>query len=278
MHEPAAGERATFWRDPALGDLELLHATYVRHTFAPHAHEGFAIGVIERGAERFAYRRAAHIAPAGSVVVVNPGEIHTGEAALPDGWRYRMLYPAAEMLQAAAGAVAGRQRGIPFFPAPVVDDPALAAMLIRLHRALAEGVTPLEREARLMWTLAQLVARHADDRPLWSPTPVVPAAVERARDYLHAHAATSVTLRELADYAGLSPFHLLRTFHATVGTAPHAYLTQLRVAQAKTLLRAGLAIAAVAVRTGFTDQSHLTRHFKRIVGVAPGQYARATLG
>lgn len=275
MREPATDETATFWRDPALGDLELLHATYVRHTFAPHAHDGFAIGVIEQGAERFAYRHAAHTAPAGTVVVINPGEIHTGEAALPGGWRYRMLYPAAAMLQAAAGNVAGRPRAIPFFPAPVIVDPALAAMLARLHCALTEGVTPLEREARLLWALAQLVARHADDRPPWQPAPAVPTAVERARDYLHAHYAAPVTLRELADHAGLSPFHLLRTFHATVGIAPHAYLMQLRVARAKPLLRAGLAIAAVAARTGFTDQSHLTRHFKRIVGVAPGHYVRA---
>jgi AraC-like DNA-binding protein len=275
MCERVSHEQATFWRDPALRNLELLHAHYITHTFAPHTHEEFAIGVIERGAERFAYRHATHVAPAGTIVVINPGEVHTGEAALTDGWSYRMLYPAASLLGDAAGHLAGRPHAIPFFPAPIIDDPPLAGMIQRLHAALQAGVAPLERESRLVWVLAQLVARHAAERPLWQPAPAVPEAVQRARDYLHAHAADAVTLAELAAHAGISPFHLLRTFHAAVGMAPHAYLTQVRVAQAKALLRGGQSVAQVAALTGFPDQSHLTRHFKRSVGVAPGRFARA---
>ena len=58
-------ERAKFWLDRRLGNLELLDATYVTHSFSRHAHEGFAIGVIEEGAERFYYRGAEHVAPGG---------------------------------------------------------------------------------------------------------------------------------------------------------------------------------------------------------------------
>jgi len=53
----SAHEHIKFWHDATLGNLELLHATYVTHTFAPHTHEGYVIGVIEQGAEQFAYRR-----------------------------------------------------------------------------------------------------------------------------------------------------------------------------------------------------------------------------
>src|SRR5579883_2616325 len=101
MRDQAEREQVNFWRDPALRDLELLHAHYVTHTFAPHTHEEYAIGVIERGAERFMYRHTQHTAPAGSVVVINPGEVHTGEAVLASGWSYRMLYPAASLLHDA---------------------------------------------------------------------------------------------------------------------------------------------------------------------------------
>jgi len=52
----SAHEHIKFWHDATLGNLELLHATYVTHTFAPHTHEGYVIGVIEQGAEQFAYR------------------------------------------------------------------------------------------------------------------------------------------------------------------------------------------------------------------------------
>ncbi|MGE5598408.1 MAG: AraC family ligand binding domain-containing protein, partial [Bacteroidota bacterium] len=94
-------ERAKFWRDTTLGGLELLRASYITHAFAPHTHEGFAIGVIEAGAEGFSYRRSYHVAPAGTMVVINPGERHTGEAAARTGWTYRMLYPEARLLQRA---------------------------------------------------------------------------------------------------------------------------------------------------------------------------------
>ncbi|MGZ3601758.1 MAG: AraC family ligand binding domain-containing protein [Ktedonobacterales bacterium] len=271
-----AEEIATFWRDPALHNLELLHAHYVTHSFAPHSHEGFAIGVIERGVERFAYRRANHIAPAGSIVVINPGEMHTGSALLPDGWSYRMLYPEAHVLQAVASEMSGRPRDIPFFAEAVIEDPALADAILQAHALLETPSTPLERESRLLPVLARLIERHADDHPLrpqWQRMQPS-SAVWSVRDYLAEHYAKAVTLDELASLAGLSPFHLLRAFSAAVGMPPHAYLTQVRVRRSKALLAAGLPIAEVAALTGFVDQSHLTRHFKRIVGVAPGQYAR----
>lgn len=71
----SAHEHIKFWHDATLNNLELLHATYVTHTFAPHTHEGYVIGVIEQGAEQFAYRRSQHVAPAGSIVFINPGEM-----------------------------------------------------------------------------------------------------------------------------------------------------------------------------------------------------------
>lgn len=85
-----------------------------------------------------------------------------------------------------------------------------------------------------------------------------------------------MTLAELARLAGLSAFHLCRVFRQSVGMPPHAYQTQLRVRQAKALLRAGQPIVSAAIAAGFYDQAHLTRHFKRIVGVPPGRYLESS--
>ncbi len=267
-------EQAIFSREPALRDLELLHATYVTHAFAPHTHEGFAIGVILEGAERFDYRHGSHTAEAGLLVVINPGEVHTGSAAYRGGWRYRMLYPDARLLQDAAYALVEGPRDIPFFPRPVIQDPALAQSLVALHIALAEQASALERDSRFLWTLAQLITRHADARPAVRVTPVEHGRMRMVERYLDEHFAEQVTLDDLARFASMSPFHLLRMFRDAVGLPPHAYLTQLRVRHAKALLTRGASIADVARWTGFADQSHLTRHFKRIVGVPPGRYAQ----
>ncbi len=271
-----AQERATFWRVPALENLELLKATFVTHAFAPHTHEGFAIGVLVRGAERFTYRRQTYVAPLGSIVVINPGEIHTGEAAGEEGWSYRMLYPEADLLRRAASQMVGREREVPFFSAPVIHDSATASALLDLHQRLEHSDSTLERQSSLLWALAQLIARHADDRPVPRLMHAEQKSVDRVRDYLEERYAENVTLDDLARFVNLSPYHLLRLFRQQTGLPPHAYLTQVRVRRARSLLRAGVPIAETALQVGFTDQSHLSRHFKRTVGVPPGQYARAS--
>lgn len=273
--EPAnVGKRewVKFWRDPDLGQLELLHATFVTHAFGRHTHDTFAIGVIEAGAQTFRYRGADHTPAAGDIVLLNPGEVHTGQAANPGGYVYRMLYPDPEYLRVVAEDISGKASDVPFFPYPVVPDESLAALIRDLHMVLGGSAPRLEREVRLRMALAALIRRHADDRPPPRPFGEEPQAVAWARELLEAHADQDVSLSQLAMETGLSPFHLTRVFHKAVGMPPHAYLDQVRVARAKQLLASGLPIAQVAAEAGFADQSHLTRRFKRLVGATPGQY------
>ncbi|MGF1516658.1 MAG: AraC family ligand binding domain-containing protein [Nodosilinea sp.] len=264
-------ETVKFWQVPEADDLELLRATYIRHSFARHTHDTFAVGVIQQGTEVFAYRGATHGAPKGSVVLINPGEPHTGHAADASGWTYRMLYPAVSLLQrsiaetrAGAGAI--------YFPEPVVQDPTLRDWLLRSHQVLEHQAPRLEQDSRLLWTFAQLIARHADHRPPWRSLGHETRSIAQAREYLEAHYSENPTLEELAAIAHLSPFYFLRVFRQQVGLPPHGYLNQVRLRQAKRLLGQGGAIATVAHLTGFADQSHLTRQFKRTWGVTPGQY------
>lgn len=266
-------ERAIYWRATDLGNLDLLRATFVKHVYARHTHEGFALGVIERGAEAFRYRGASHRAPAGSVVLINPDEAHTGQAAEATGWSYSMFYPEAELLRKVASELAGRECAVPYFPEPVVADPPLAGLLRRLHLLLERSDATLERESQLFAICAYLLVRHAAERPERRAVKGEPGRVALVRSYMEAHLEDNVNLDELARLTNLSPFHLLRVFQHETGLPPHAYLTQLRVGRAKHLLAAGMPIPQVAQVTGFTDQSHLTRHFKRLVGVTPGQYA-----
>lgn len=272
---PSERERAFFWRAADLGDMEMLRATYITHAFTRHTHDTFAIGVIERGAEAFSYRHANHTAPAGHIVLINPGEVHTGSSATSAGWAYRMLYPSGDLLRRASSELAGYDQGIPYFTAAVARDDALASLLHTLHVTLERSASALERESLLLTTFAHLLLRHAELRPHPHPIGAERSAVALARDYIQAHYADNVTLDQLSAIASLSPFHFLRVFQREIGLPPHAYLTQARLARAKALLSLGLPIPQVAVETGFVDQSHLTRHFKRLVGVTPGQYVSA---
>ena len=124
----AAQENVKFWRDLDLDNLELLWATYVTHTFSPHLHEGFAIGVVQQGATATDYRREHYDIPAGTIIVINPGELHTGHAASEQGWTYRMFYPKANQLKQIASELTGHPHDVPFFPCPVINDNELALL------------------------------------------------------------------------------------------------------------------------------------------------------
>src|SRR2546430_2527255 len=130
---PATHEQTTFWRADVLSDqkltVELLRATYVTHTFVPHMHDAFVVGVIEQGAETFAYRGERHIASSGSVVLINPAEVHTGSAFTEGGWTYRTFYPDPVLMQYVASDLAGRTRSVPSFPQAVVSDQQMSSRL-----------------------------------------------------------------------------------------------------------------------------------------------------
>jgi len=98
------------------------------------------------------------------------------------------------------------------------------------------------------------------------------------RDYLDAQCPRIVTLTEMSRVAALSPFHLVRSFRERIGVPPCRYLLRRRVQRAQVLLARGMPISKAAQEAGFSDQSHLARHFKRIVGMTPGQYAKRAIG
>jgi|SRR5271170_956327 len=268
------GEYAKIWRADDLGDIELLHARYLTYSFAKHTHEGAAVGVIEAGAESFYYRGAVHTAPAGQIIIFNPNEAHTGQGADERGWRFRIFYLDSALLKKAAAELSGKRRDIPFFSSPTIDDPQLASLLRNLHVSLEVGGTALERESKFLWTFAQLAKRHADDPSIERVMGDEKTVVRTVRQYLEDHYTENVSLEDLARVAGLSAYHLLRVFRSETGLPPHAFLEQVRVNRAREFLRAGSSIADVTFKTGFSDQSHLSRHFKRMTGVTPGQYQK----
>ena len=278
LHNPLhTGECARIWRADDLGDIELLHARYLSYSFAKHTHQGAALGVIEAGAESFFYRGAVHTATVGQVVVFNPNEAHTGEAASTQGWRFRMFYLDADLMRKAVEDMSGKPADIPFFQAPIIDHPDTAAMLRNLHISLEDGAFQLERESKFLWTLAEFAKRHADAPTKERVIGDERSVVRHVREYLEAHSTENVSLDSIVALSGLSAYHLIRVFRKEVGLPPHAYLEQVRINRARELLRAGFGITDVALTTGFTDQSHFSKHFKKMTGVTPGQYRKTAI-
>jgi AraC-like DNA-binding protein len=135
------------------------------------------------------------------------------------------------------------------------------------------GAPRLETEGMLGSLLTHLLLRHAVRGRTAEPVPAAAGpALDRVREILSGRLTENVALVELAIETGVNRFSLLRAFSRAYGLTPHAWVIQERVRRSRDLLRAGRAPAEVAAAVGFADQSHLTRHFKRLVGVTPGRY------
>ncbi|WP_199573494.1 helix-turn-helix domain-containing protein [Streptomyces murinus] len=267
----ASGPEQAQWRRARLGHegppLDLLTASFRRHTYAPHAHDEYTIGVCVGGYEVIDYRGGHIRTGAGTIVVLDPGEMHTGGPGnATDGYAYRALYAEPSLLgEGTAG-------GAPHFPEPLLDDPELALALARAHAELSACPDPLEAESRLPWLLTALARRHSSARPVHDRVPGAAGIARTVRDRLADELTAPPTLASLAADLGLSRYQLLRAFRTATGIPPYAWLAQYRVGRARVLLEAGLRPAEVAGLVGFADQAHLTRWFRRVLGVTPAVY------
>ena len=266
------------WHVAGRNGVGMLRARYVRQSFPRHSHECFVVCVNERGAHASWYGGSTVIIPERTITVVPPGEVHSGHAVPGCPWHYRAMYPSADLFATLAFEVGLPAGAMPAFPALSMSDAGLADAFVRGHRRCEAELDPLEDEGRVADLLMAVLQRHAivsKSRMERSP----PArAIERAMEYIQDCYSRPITLNGVAEAAGLSRYAVLRAFRREVGIAPYSFVTQVRIEHAKRLLLAGVGIADVSQRIGFSDQSHLTRHFKRLVGVTPGAFARAARG
>lgn len=258
----------TRWTRACLGpgrSLDLLTARFEDHRFAPHTHEEFTIGLCIAGAETIDYRGGRLNVGVGSIVVLDPGEVHTGGPPETGEYAYLALYPATLLL--TEGTL-----GPPHFREALLDDPELATALRCAHTDLSVLPDPLEAESRLPWLLTALARRHSTARPVRDTIPGAGTVAHAVRDRLADELLAPPSLAELAADLGMSRYQLLRAFRSTMGMPPYAWLAQHRVHRARALLAAGHRPAEVAGLVGFADQAHLTRWFRRVVGVTPAAY------
>jgi AraC-like DNA-binding protein len=242
---------------------------------AAHTHAEYQLSIGLTASNAYEHDEGTWSQPPGRLSVLPPGLRHRPAAPPSHRSEARLLLvyvPAARLREIACHATG---RDVPSVAQPVVLEARATRDLLALHRDVRGGSAALERDERLVSVLAALATvRNANaSRPDVRGTAQA-RAVNRAREFLHEHAVYEVRLEHLAREAGLSPFHLARSFTAHTGVAPHAYQFHLRVGRAKALLADGAPPAEAAAHTGFCDQSHLGRHFRRLVGVTPGAYAR----
>lgn len=252
-------------------------------TFPRHTHDFYTIGVGLRGAGSIWYRGQSHVRRRNDVVIIPPGEVHTG-GVRPSSklLSYFAAYVPASLVE-SCGVSEGTFVGPLQVRTPVFQDAILSGALLEAARLVGRPIAPGDARpdaaAAAEHALVIAIARAVElcgGKCRARGVPNDSAVVRAAREVIQSCYADSgrTSLAALAHVTGATPFHVSRAFSRAMGLSPHHYLLQVRVERARAMLAEGEQPSIVAAATGFVDQSHLTEHFKRFLGITPGRYQR----
>jgi AraC-like DNA-binding protein len=264
-----------FFRNKDLAGLEIRRSFYQSSSFAPHTHDRVSLWAILQGSGHYTRRGTREAIAAGAIIVIPADEVHACNPRDRESWGYLMFYIAESLLHEIAEDLRARRPHGLHFPVKTFRDPMVYRRMLRLHRVVKEGAGLLEKETAMVDAITALLTRHALLGPSQSPKCAGRRVVTLTKDYLAGNLEKNVSLKELSDLTGVGEHHLLHVFRSSVGMPPHAYHVQMRVGQARKLLLDGYSIVDSALETGFYDQSHFTKKFKRVVGLTPREYIQA---
>lgn len=249
--------------------LEAYRFVGIVQPFPNHFHEHYVLGLVEEGQRTLSCKnREYHLCP-GDILLFNPGDSHGCTQSDGGTFAYRAFNIPQSTVLDLAKEITGTH-ALPSFAQNVLRNDALADCLRSLHELVLQGRSDFQKEELLFYLFSALLERCG--QPSAYNTPAYPQEVKAVCAFIQQHYAEHLTLEQLCRCAGLSRSTLLRTFVQAEGVTPYRYLEAVRIQQARQLLGQGLCPAEAALRTGFADQSHFTKTFRRFIGLTPGLY------
>jgi AraC-like DNA-binding protein len=258
----------TSWLFRAPGDLERIEACFSGAAYAPHRHDTYAIGVTLQGVQRFDYRGSTRNSLPGQVVVLYPDELHDGRAGTHTALRYRTMYLAPAQIQDILGG-----RALPFIDGGVSTDSRLRRRVLALLMDYDRPLNELEQQDALYDLAFCLLELSGRTRPIHS---LNRSAAVCARDYIEHRVEQGFSLADLERVTKHNRWQLSRDFRTMFGTSPYRYLIARRLERARRMMLAGYTTAEAATGSGFSDQSHFGRSFKKSFGLTPHAWIRAS--
>ena len=212
----AGPDRHSFWHDPALPFIEARAVQDGRHVcYDKHSHAHFSIGAITGGHSHYLNQRSLQEVGPGSLVLMNPEEVHACNPIADQPWSYLMFYLDTDWLrsQQEEAGLGGEFRP---FDMTASRDPLLYQGLQHLHHQLVQAPDPLAREVACHLFSRQLLARLTPAR--WDDRP--PQHLQRAAELMQDDSASPLSLSQLSTVAGLTPSHFVRAFSQHYGMTP----------------------------------------------------------
>jgi AraC-like DNA-binding protein len=262
------------WRPAGFDGIVLYRGTEVSHAYPRHWHDELHVCAYVAGAGHLFLRGSSYRIVPGDFVVTPAGEVHENWVDEGTSISFRSAYLDITALRSLVEESDGRGSSLLDFSEVLFQDRPVLHRFQQMHRALEGGASRLCQDELLLDFMRCLVMRCSCNPPGQQKLGNEGPAVDRIRRYIQDNFARPIALSDLGRIANLSSFHLHRVFCRQIGMPPHAYQTQVRINRAKELVRKRWPLSEIALATGFADQSHLTRHFRRLVGITPGRYCQ----
>ncbi len=251
-------------------NLEAYHFQGIMQKFPNHFHEYYVIGFIESGQRYLSCRNREYIIEPGDLLIFNPRDNHTCKQIDGKTLDYRCINIQPEIMSKAFTEITGRE-GLPYFTSQVIFRSELVSLLQELHSMIMEEDQDLKKEEIFLFLLEQLIEEYTDQEMI-SEKNGQSAKMKAVCEFLEENYMKTIRLDDLSCLTGLSKYYLLRSFTKEKGISPYSYLETIRIDKAKKLLEQGVLPVEVAIQTGFTDQSHFSNFFKKLIGLTPKQY------
>jgi len=245
--------------------LDLLEASFTNKTFAPHFHDEYSIALITSGTHHFTCNKDDFNAKPGDIRLINPHDIHVCKSKT---WGYITFTPDNNFVEAFSESCQKELHNITFAN-PVINNRKLSQLFLNLNSATKEWQDELMAENILEELVVNLISSYSNCAIRTKEISYSRAKLAQSIEFMRANFDESLTLESLASISGLSKYHFLRKFKEEFNMTPHAYLLQIRIQNAKNMLKQNRALSDIAFSCGFSDQSHFTRVFNKIYGMSP---------
>lgn len=241
----------------------------IMQRFPNHFHEYYVIGFVESGKRGLTCKNREYIIGAGDLLLFNPSDNHACRQIDDQPLDWRSININADIMLETVRQITGKGY-LPKFTTTAACRSEAVFSLRELHGLIMGRDKSFEKEEIFFFLIEQLIAEYTE--PVRESLAEVSEEIHRACAYMESHFAEPVTLDDLSKLSNVNKYTMLRNFTRQRGVTPYQYLETVRVGKAKKLLEKGADPLDAALQTGFTDQSHFTKFFKKLIGLTPKQY------
>ncbi len=239
-------------------EIILTHGYGIENNFPVHFHKTFSLGIIESGKRELTVRGTKYIIKKGDVFVIQPFEPHSINAVDDMEHTYKII--SFDFCEISSS----------YYPELVIKDRSLFELIELFHDHCEynySNKTVLDKLTEIKKVLSRYTL------PLMECKPPFAEAINKAKTFIENNCTRQISVDEIASEACLSTYHFTRLFHKETGMSPYAFLIHCRVRVSLDKLEQNDLNVAAALDSGFFDQSHFIKTFKKHVGVTPGKFS-----